>query len=513
MWIASVSHAREVDRRSTVEFGLPTMVLMERAGAAVFEAVLQMLPEKGRLGVFCGKGNNGGDGFVFARLALQYGFEVECLVAASDCELTGECRQQMLQAKAQGVHPIFSNEPRWKGRLEQLGRFDLIVDGILGTGATRHVEGQVHEMITAINKSGVEVVSIDIPSGIHADTGEELGESIWAVKTITFGQPKPCFFQGIGLEHAGDWHVADIGFPRELIREPTEAFLLDKSWVQAMIPERLRGCHKGSNGHVLIVAGSHRMRGAAVLAAKSAYRTGAGLVTVASIESVCQAVLNQCPEAVILPLPEADGFISPDAAEVIRENSDQYEGAVFGPGMGQAQPVFDLLTELWKDWQVDCVIDADALNAVSKGVKLPPSDCLLTPHPGEMSRLLQTTVAEIQADRFQAVQTAMNLYRRSVLLKGPYSIVGASCEPLLVNPTGNPGMASAGMGDVLAGMAGALVAQDLPCYFAGGVAMYWHGLAGDLCAARIGPVGYVARDVCQTIPCARAKLQAECAEV
>lgn len=513
MWIANVSHARDVDQRSTEEFGLPAMVLMERAGMAVFETVQQMLPEKGRLGVFCGKGNNGGDGFVLARLALQHGFEVECLVTSPSDDLREECRQQMLQAKAQGVQPIFCDELRWKARLEKLGRFDLLVDGILGIGAEHHVKGPVGEAINAINRSGVPVVSIDLPSGIHADTGEELGESVWALKTVTFGLPKPCFFQGIGLEHSGHWHVADIGFPRELAKEPTEAFLLDASWVEALIPERLRSSHKGSNGHVLIVAGSNRMRGAAVLAAKSAYRTGAGLVTVAGIESVCQAVLSLCPEAIVLPLPERDGVIAEEAAELILAEQDTYEGAVFGPGMTHEPSVLKLFERVWKDWQVPSVIDADALNAVAKGVPLPPSDCLLTPHPGEMSRLLKITVAEVQADRFEAVRVAMTHFRRSVLLKGPYSITGAACEPLLVNPTGNPGMASAGMGDVLAGMAGALLAQDLPCYFAGGVAMYWHGLAGDICAERIGPVGFLARDLCHSIPSARAKLGVECAEV
>ncbi len=513
MWIANISHARDVDQRSTEEFGLPAMVLMERAGMAVFETVQQMLPGKGRLGVFCGKGNNGGDGFVLSRLALQRGYEVECLVTSPCSELREECRQQMLQAKAQGLHPIFCDEPRWQARLETLARFDLLVDGILGIGAEHHVKGPVGEAITAINRSGVPVVSIDLPSGIHADTGEELGESVWAHKTVTFGLPKPCFFQGIGLEHSGQWHVADIGFPRELAKEPTESFLLDGRWVKALMPARLKSSHKGSNGHVLIVAGSHRMRGAAVLAAKSAYRAGAGLVTVAAIESVCQAVLSHCPEAIFIPLSEKDGVVSQEAADLILAEQDSFQAAVFGPGMTHEPSAVGFFERVWKNWQVPSIIDADALNAVAMGAALPPSDCLLTPHPGEMSRLLKKTTAEIQADRFEAVRTAVTRFRRAVLLKGPYSITGAACEPLLVNPTGNSGMASAGMGDVLAGMAGALAAQDLPCYYAGGVATYWHGFAGDICAERIGPVGFIARDVCQSIPAARAKLCIECAEV
>jgi ADP-dependent NAD(P)H-hydrate dehydratase / NAD(P)H-hydrate epimerase len=512
MWITDVQRARSIDRRSTEEFGLPSMVLMERAGLAVFETIQQMLPEKGRLAVFCGKGNNGGDAFVLARLALQEGFEVECLVTSPESQLKEDCRQQMLQARAQGLHPVFCDDGRWKGRLERLGQFDLIVDGILGVGASDHLQGDVLEAVLAINRSGVPIVSIDVPTGIHPDTGEELGESVWALNTVTLGSPKPCFFQGIGLEHSGRWTVKDIGYPRELLREPTNAYLMDPGWVCRLIPERLRGSHKGSNGHILIVAGSARMRGAAVLSALSAFATGAGLVTVAGIECVCQAVMASCPEATLIPLPEKDGVMSEGSAELILAEQSRFQASLFGPGLSHTPEVHEVLRKVWARWETPTVVDADALNALTAGVQLPPADCILTPHPGELSRLMQITTGEIQTDRFGSVSRAVDRWGRSVLLKGAFSIVGAHCEPLLVNQTGNPGMASAGMGDVLGGMITSLMAQDLPSYFAGGVGMYWHGLAGDICAEKISGIGYTARHLCSMIPAARAKLLESCAD-
>ncbi|MCG9896257.1 MAG: NAD(P)H-hydrate dehydratase [Fimbriimonadaceae bacterium] len=512
MWIADVARSREIDRRSTEEFGLPALVLMERAGLAVYEALRRMLPESGRVGVVCGKGNNGGDAFVLARLAHRHGLEVECLVAATERELQPDCRHQMLQARALGVQPVFCDDGRWHRRLEGLRRSDLIVDGILGTGAKGEVREAVREAIHAVNRSGVPVLSIDVPSGIETDTGTELGESVWALKTVTLGTPKPCLFQGIGMEHCGRWEVADIGYPRELTHTPTEAYLLDSHWVGAILPERLRSTHKGNNGHVLIVAGSRTMRGAAVLAAKSAYRAGAGVVTVAAVPEVCDAIAVRVPEALLLPLPSEEGVLIPAGAEAILRAGGRATAALFGPGLTHEAPVQDLLDRLWRSWEIPSVIDADALNAVARGVSLPPGDCLLTPHPGEMSRLMATTTAEVQADRFHTAQACAMKHRRSVVLKGAYSVAAGPCDPLLVNPTGNPGMASAGMGDVLGGMAAALLGQDLGSYYAGGAAMYWHGVAGDLCEAEIGEVGFTARDVCRRIPQARAKIMSACTD-
>jgi len=510
MWIANAEHSRNIDRRASEEFGIPTKVLMERAGLAVFDAVREILPHGGRITVYCGKGNNGGDGFVVARLAKESGYRVECLVAAEESELTPDASEQMRVAKMQGVDPIYYSDPKWRKKAECLGCLDLIVDALLGTGAKCEVKGAIKEAIQAINRSGVPVVSVDVPSGISCDTGEELGESVWALRTITFGLPKPFLFQGIGLEHCGHWTVSEIGFPNALLHEPTDARVIDREWVASLLPERLRSSHKGDNGSVVIVAGSHSMRGAAVLAAKAAIRSGAGLVTVAGIEEVCAAVAANVPEAMLLPLPEHNGTLSADAARYFLQKTNKYHAALFGPGLTQEPAILEFLEKVWQEWSKPCVIDADALNAVSHGVRLPNAECVLTPHPGEMSRLLHLSIAEIQSDRFRTVRQSVDMYPQSILLKGPYSIVGEPGQPMLVNQTGNPGMASGGMGDVLGGVIATLMAQDLPGYYAASCGMYWHGAAADLCAMDFGPIGYSAGQVADHLPKARCRIINTC---
>lgn len=507
MWIATAAQCRELDRAAMEEFGIPAMVLMERAGLAVFEVVHTMLPDGGRVTVMCGKGNNGGDGFVVARLASEHGYHVECLVAAVEEELSPDAKTQLAVARAQGLQPVFYDDSRWILKADCLGCRDLIVDALLGTGASGDLKGPVLEAIRIVNRSGVPVVAVDVPSGICTDTGGDLGESVWALRTVTFGLPKPFLFQGLGLEHAGYWTVADIGYPNSLLQRPTDARLVSEDWARSLLPERLRASHKGENGHILIVAGSRRMPGAAVLAARAAYRSGAGLVTVAGVEEVCRAIAANVPEAILLPLPQRDGVIDPEAADLVLGRQHSYHAALFGPGLTHEQCVREFLSRVWAQWETPSVIDADALNSVSEGVILPETECVLTPHPGEMSRLLQRSIAEIQSNRFETVNTAIEEFGKTVLLKGPYSIVGETMQPLMVNCTGNPGMASGGMGDVLSGVIATLLAQDLPPYCAASCAAYWHGMAGDLCAMDT-PIGYTASDVIDALPIARAKLTA-----
>jgi ADP-dependent NAD(P)H-hydrate dehydratase / NAD(P)H-hydrate epimerase len=510
MWIATAEHIRNIDRRASDEFGIPSKVLMERAGIAVFDAVKRILPDGGRIAVICGKGNNGGDGLVAARLAKETGFGVCCLIAAPEDQLSPEAAEQLRVAHMQGIDPVFPSDARWARKLECLACFDLIVDALLGTGARCEVKGSVKEAIQGINRSGVPVVSIDVPSGISCDTGEELGESVWALHTVTFGLPKPFLFEGTGLEHSGCWTVSEIGYPNVLLREPTEARVLDREWVANLLPERLKASHKGENGSVLIVAGSRNMRGAASLAAHAAVRSGAGLVTVAGTADVCAAVASNVPEALLMPLPEENGTIGAGAARFLLDQASRFHSAVFGPGLTHEPAILEFLGAVWREWTKPCVIDADALNAVGQGVRLPNAECVLTPHPGEMSRLLHTSTAEIQSDRFRSVRQAADRYNHCVLLKGPYSLVAEPGQPILVNQTGNPGMASGGMGDVLSGVIATLLGQDLATYYAASCGMYWHGAAADLCATEIGSIGYSASQVAAALPRARCGIISSC---
>lgn len=510
MWIASAARTREMDRDAMHEFGIPAMVLMERAGLAVFEVIKELLPDQGRIAVVCGKGNNGGDGLVVARLAHEAGFQVECLVAATESELSDDARTQLNVSRAQGVRPIFFDDERWMRKSDCMGMMDLVVDALLGTGASGEVHGPILEGIRAINRSGVPVVSVDVPSGIDTDTGEDLGESVWALRTVTFGVPKPFLFQGIGLEHAGYWSVAEIGYPSTLLETPTDARVLTDQWVYDVIPERLRSAHKRDNGHVLVIAGSDTMTGAALLAAKAALRAGAGLVTLASTTAVCNAAASYLPEVMHIRLPDTDGEINEAAIDVLLAANLMIDSAVIGPGMGHSPHVIEFFKALFADWEVPSVLDADALNAVATGVQLPQGECVLTPHPGEMARLLSCSTAEVQTDRFTTMKEAAKRFGKTIVLKGPHTIVSEQHQPLGVNQTGNNGMATAGMGDVLSGVIGALLAQDLPPYCAACAGVAWHGAAGDVCADRIGPVGYLASDVVDSLPQARAKLTASC---
>jgi NAD(P)H-hydrate epimerase len=512
MWIANAERTRTLEHRTECEYGIATSVLIERAGMAIFDALRQLMPDSGRVAVFCGKGHNGCDGLVAARIAHERGYRVEVIMGCEEAELVDLTRRQFEMCRAAGLQISFPNDGCWCRRLEQISQKDVIIDALLGIGAKREVHGSVKIAIQSINRSGVPVISVDVPSGICCDTGEELGESIWALRTITFGMAKPFLFQGIGLEHAGFWTVSEIGFPQPLLTEPTEARMLDSEWVASLLPERLKASHKGDNGHVLIVAGSKWMRGAATLAAKAAFAAGAGLVTVAGISAVCDAVAANIPEVLLLPLPEENGVVIEEAADEILRYQHKFTSALIGPGLSVEPSVHSFLGRLFKSLTIPAVIDADAITCVANGIALPATDCVLTPHPGEMSRLLHASIAEVQADRFRTVDHAVGEYKQCILLKGPYSIVGEAGQPKLVNSTGNPGQASAGMGDVLGGMIATLLAQDIPGYYAAGCGMFWHGAAADICAELIGPIGYKASDVAGALPQARARIVSSCNE-
>ncbi len=511
MWIATADRIRTIERITASEFGISEGTLIERAGLAVFDAIRQLLPEGGRLAVFVGKGHNGADALVTARLANERNYRVEVIVAAEEHELAPITHHQWSMLRARGVDAVFPGDARWKKRAEMLHAQDLIVDGLIGLGASGPVRGHIQTAIQAINRSGVPVIAIDVPSGIQGDTGEELGESVWALRTVTFGMPKPFLFQGIGLEHSGYWTVSEIGFPQPLLHEPTSARLIEGPWVASLVPERLRASHKRDNGHVLVVAGSRRMRGAAVLAARAALAAGAGLVTVAGTDAVCDAVAASVPEALLMPLPEQEGFVGGErAAEELLGEHRRFSSAVFGPGLGTGEASRAFLARAFAGWEHPCVLDADALTLIADGVEPPKAECVLTPHPGEMSRLMQTSTVEIQSDRFLTVRRAAERFGQCVLLKGAYSVVGEPNQPLLVNCTGNSGQATGGMGDALGGMIATLLAQDLPSYYAAACGMFWHGAAADLCAEEIGPVGYCVSDLIRAIPKTRARMVSVC---
>ncbi|MBS1710117.1 MAG: NAD(P)H-hydrate dehydratase [Armatimonadetes bacterium] len=498
MWIATRAECQEMDRRATEEFGIPVATLMESAG----EAVLQYVSENTRpVAVVCGVGHNGGDGFVVARLLAERGDQVTVFVAAeSPDRLKGEGLARFNELPA-GIPIHF-------GEFSQLTdeRWDTVVDAILGIGAEGAPRGLAKAAIEAVNSCSATRISIDVPSGIDCDTGQAAGAWVRADETILLGLAKQFVFQGNGITAMRHWSLAPIGFPTKLLTQVRGAYLTDLSEVSEQLPIRRFDSHKGENGHVLIVAGSQSMRGAAVLAAMGAVRSGAGLVTVAGIPAVCDSVACHLPECLTMALPQSGDGIAPVAAQLIRANKGKWTGAVFGPGLGQSDNVRQFLAGVWDGWDIPSVIDADALNAVCEGVSLAPAPCILTPHPGEMGRLLRTSAQDVQSNRFTAIRQACEQFGKPVVLKGAYSLAATPGHPISVNPTGNPGMAAAGMGDVLCGVLATLLAQQLDPRIAAECATFWHGHAGDLCVEEQGDFGYTASDLARKLPDARATL-------
>jgi len=504
MWIATAAEMRETEALAFSEHGVSPARLMENAGRAVLEAVLRSTAPPGAIAVVCGPGNNGGDGYVVARLATEAGYDVS--VFATTLDLKGLPFQQEEACRAAGCKVSDLSDPTAIRALTE-GTYAVVVDAVLGTGATREVSGTVAAALQAINAMKCHRIAVDVPSGIETDSGEMLGHAVMAHETVTLGLPKPFLFLRSGPDCSGKWSVADIGFPPGLLERPTGARL---SPIATALPFRTKDSHKGANGHVVVIAGSASYRGAATLTALGALKAGAGLVTVAGIEPVIAAVASQIPEAVLLPLPEDEGAISEKAAEILIDAQKAWDSAVIGPGLGLSPGAGRFLKALWSKWEVRSVLDADALNWISRGVEAPDAFCVLTPHPGEAGRLLDepASAATVQSDRFGAARRLCDTLQRPVLLKGAYSVYATNGRPLTVNPTGNSGMATGGTGDVLAGVIGTLLAQSPPGLWteAGWKAALWHGLAGDLCAQEIGKIGFSASDIAQFLPRARSIL-------
>lgn len=504
-WIATSEQCREMDRQAEA-LGISVESLMHEAGRAVAACALEKFSEARRIVVLCGKGNNGGDGLVAARLLAEHQRRVEVLIAAPRSELNSNAERELERLREPGIAPIASPDREWESRLNQLRSADLLIDALLGTGAKGAPAGEVAQAIEAANSSGRPILAVDVPSGIDADSGAAMGRAIAAARTVTFGLAKPFAFQGAGLLAAGEVEVATIGFPEALLETPRQARTLELEDARARHIGRPRDAHKGSEGHVVILAGHDRMPGAAVLAARGALRAGAGLVTVTSTETVIGHAASLLPEAIHVPLPDEAGVLGISASDAVLNALSNADALVVGPGLGTWPETSELLAKVMQAVKAPAVIDADALNLIALGLDLPAGPAILTPHPGEAGRLLKTDSAQVQADRFASARRLAENSKKTVVLKGACSLVAEPVAPLWVNTTGNPGMASPGMGDVLAGLLGALLAKGLSPGDAAALGVYWHGLAGDRCAANMGLAGYLASEVADALPQARATI-------
>jgi NAD(P)H-hydrate epimerase len=491
MWIAGAARSREIDRLTTEQHGVASAELMRAAGEAVWQHA-RLIEARGRVVVLCGPGNNGGDGFAASLFAHEEGRSVVVWCSVGQDDLKGDAAEYCRQAITSGVRVQFSDS-----LIPLITEDDLVIDALLGIGATGETRGRIREAIEAVNSSEAAVLAVDVSSGIECDSGDGGGAWVRADRTVVIGLPKPFLFQSDGLEAAGTWVVEPITFSPNLLNEPTGVRLTCRSEMSDLMPRRRPSEHKVSAGRVLVVAGSPSMPGAAILCVEAAFRSGAGMVQLVAPPGVCDAVLQRRPETLTTRLGGAADLL---------QAMQKADSAVFGPGLGQSEEVRSLLSHAWAEISLPCCIDADALNAAASGVELPAGPSVLTPHAGELSRLIGLSSAEIGRRRLQAAGDASTKFGKTVLLKGPYSVTASPDQPLSINSTGCPGMASAGMGDVLAGVVGTLLAQGLSSHDACTLAAYWHGLAGEICAHSIGEVGFTASDLCSALPLARATI-------
>jgi hydroxyethylthiazole kinase-like uncharacterized protein yjeF len=503
MRVLNTRQMREADRRTIDEIGIPSIVLMENAGrqaVAAIEAAFDDLADR-HVGVLCGRGNNGGDGFVVARTLIQRGVATSVFLLGSVADVSGDARINLEVLGRIGLTVVeVTNAQQWELHSSEVSECDLIVDAILGTGFRGQLTGLLETVVADVNAAGVPVVAIDLPTGLSADTAAVVGQAIEATMTVTLGAPKiPLIFPPAD-SHAGDLVIADIGIPSpvfdELEGEHLE--LLTREGVRELVPSRAAESHKGDFGRVLVVAGSIGRTGAAHLAAQGALRSGAGLVTLATPRSCLPILASMAPEYMTEPLDEtASGTI--DYAAVDRVLDLKADVIAVGPGLGQAPATAAFVQALVERAGVPLVLDADALNAFAgepdRLLGRDGVDVIITPHPGEMARLMNTVIEVIQQDRVAHARDYAAAHRVHVVLKGHRTVLAGPEGRTFVNLTGNAGMATGGTGDLLTGMIAAWFAQLLDAEAACKLAVYLHGAAGDLAEADEGEVALIATDV------------------
>ncbi len=509
MKVATAEQMQELDRKAMEAYRIPGIVLMENAGRGATEVISKTFPDlqRKKIAIIAGKGNNGGDGFVIARHLLNQGISVKVFLLTDPKALRGDAETNFhifLRMKGE-VIPASSSKDYQKVK-KDLEKFDLLIDGIFGTGLDAEVRGYYREVIDHLNTLQKPIVAIDIPSGLDANTGKPLGTAVRASLTVTFGLPKIAHLVSPGLDYVGLVKVIDIGIPRRLVEEEEiHTHLLEgdeiKKWISS---PRRPDSHKGDYGHLLIIAGSVGKTGAAAMAGEAALRMGAGLVTLAIPKSLNAIMEIKLTEVMTEPLPETPKqTLSLRAYNTILRLCENKKAVIIGPGIGTFKETQTLILKLVKTLNLPIVLDADGLTALATQPKILPStnrSLILTPHPGEMARLVRSTVKEVQENRIGMSRNFSQANHVHLLLKGHRSLIATPKGEVFINPTGNPGMASGGTGDVLTGMIGGLICQGLDILTSLQIAVYLHGWAGDEVAREKGERSLVATDLIGKIP-------------
>ncbi len=516
MKIVTVDQMRQIEQ-DCAKIGLPTSLLMENAGKAVAEEVRQILgvTDKQHILILIGPGNNGGDGLVAARHLHDWGAEVSLYLLTQ----RPSDDPNLMLAQKRGIPCIEVTQGENMDRLdESLSSAKAVIDALFGTGKSRPLRGIFPQVLDRVSRAkkkhlSLHIIALDLPSGLNADTGAVDPACLYADNTITLGFPKPGLFNPLGAERAGKITVVDIGMPPYLAEGVTTE-LITNEWAKSVLPQRPPQANKGSFGRVLAVAGSLHYIGAAYLAGSGAIRVGAGLVTLATATSLQPILASKLTEVTYFPLPESHpGIISPQAARFIHQEISHYNVLLLGCGLGQSQSAIRFIQATLfrlKPVLPFLVLDADALNTLAKSPKWwqqLTDDAILTPHAGEMARLCGVSVDEVQSDRAGIAKKAAQEWHKTIVLKGAYTVIAAPDGQAKISPTANPGLASAGTGDVLTGAIAGLVAQGLSLFDAAALGVYLHGEAGEMVKSRLGDAGMIATDLLPALPLAIKQLK------
>ena len=514
MRILNAAQMREADRYTIEEIGIPSLVLLENAGRQVVAAIESTYEEQleGRVAVLCGRGNNGGDGFVVARTLLQRGIDTAVFVVGALVDVRGDARINLDILGRLGVTVVeIGDEQAWELHFSEISKCTLIVDAMFGTGLSSPLTGMLETVVADVNASDIPIVSIDLPSGLSADTADLIGDCIDASMTVTIAVPKLPLILPPGEAYAGDIVIADIGIPYEIVDgiDGAHIELLTPEQVRDHVEPRAADSHKGDFGRVTIVAGSRGKTGAAHLAGMGALRSGAGLVTIATPAVCVPIIASMAPELMTEPLTDlADGTLSAAALDRVLELD--HDVIACGPGLGRTPAVAEFVYGLLERSTVPLILDADALTMLAdepdRLVTSEDRDVIITPHPGEMARLVGSSIEEVQRNRIEVASDFATTHRVHVVLKGHRTVIATPEGHVFINPTGNPGMATGGTGDVLTGVIAAWLAQLLDADAACRLSVFLHGAAGDLAAVRHGQVSMTATDLLATLGDALGRL-------
>lgn len=493
-YLVTGAEMKKIDSYSIMEIGIPSLVLMERAALSVADAILKRWHHKNKVLILCGTGNNGADGLALLRILRERGYEADAVFPASEHKASSEWTLQFSIVKKLSCS-VYKVETI--GDIEKLGSYPLIVDAIFGIGLERDITGIYKDLIDYVNHLEAKRISIDIPSGVNSETGKIMNTAIKADLTVTFGCRKRGMVFFPGREYSKEVIVADIGFPPESMKQAQIGAFTYGRQDLSFLPERPAFSNKGTFGKVLIIAGSKNMSGAAYFSAKAAYRMGVGLVRILTVEDNRQILQTQLPEAILTSFQPEDLDHS-----FIEEACTWATTIVMGPGLGQEPYVYQLIESVLRQAYVPLVMDADALNVISTHEELTSyftENIIITPHPGEMSRLIKVPVKDIVEAPLETARGYSDEHGITCVLKGAATVVSEAGALDYINTSGNSGMATAGTGDLLSGMIGGLLALNVGEFEAACLGVYLHGLAGDFAKEETGEYGMTAGDVLESL--------------